>query len=96
MPAQPIPADELRAAVDAVRPWLAGEAGQPARSTSSHAFSPGGFLKVEPPVLLRSGCDASRLAAMRSISAWIAAGSPGVPRKVAATTIAPSGSAEWR
>ncbi|MGY1713127.1 sterol carrier family protein [Geodermatophilus sp. SYSU D01106] len=32
MPAQPIPADELRAAVDAVRPWLAGEAGQPARS----------------------------------------------------------------
>ncbi|MGY1726120.1 sterol carrier family protein [Geodermatophilus sp. SYSU D01062] len=33
MPAQqPIPAEELRAAVDAVRPWLAGGAGQPARS----------------------------------------------------------------
>ncbi|MGY1736381.1 sterol carrier family protein [Geodermatophilus sp. SYSU D00684] len=33
MPAQqPIPAEELRAAVDAVRPWLAGEAEQPARS----------------------------------------------------------------
>jgi Bacterial SCP ortholog len=31
MPA-PIPADELRAVVDAVRPWLAGEAEQPARS----------------------------------------------------------------
>jgi hypothetical protein len=31
-------------------------------------------LKVEPPVLERSGCDASRLAAMRSISAWIAGG----------------------
>jgi hypothetical protein len=31
MPA-PIPADELRAAVDAVRPWLAGEAEQPPRA----------------------------------------------------------------
>ena len=30
MPA-PIPAEELRAAVDAVRPWLAGEAEQPTR-----------------------------------------------------------------
>jgi Bacterial SCP ortholog len=29
---QPIPADELRAAVDAVRPWLAGEADQPPRA----------------------------------------------------------------
>ena len=28
----PIPAEALRAAVDAVRPWLAGEAEQPARS----------------------------------------------------------------
>ena len=28
----PIPADELRAAVDAVRPWLAGEAEQPPRA----------------------------------------------------------------
>ncbi len=32
MPAQPIPADELRAAVDPVRAWLAGEAEQPPRS----------------------------------------------------------------
>ena len=31
MPVQPIPAEELRAAVDAVRPWLAGEADQPPR-----------------------------------------------------------------
>ncbi len=32
MPAQqPIPAEELRAAVDAVRPWLAGDAEQPPR-----------------------------------------------------------------
>ena len=32
MPAQqPIPAEALRAAVDAVRPWLAGDAGQPPR-----------------------------------------------------------------
>ncbi|WP_369256196.1 sterol carrier family protein [Geodermatophilus amargosae] len=29
---QPIPAEELRAAVDAVRSWLAGDAEQPARS----------------------------------------------------------------
>jgi uncharacterized SCP-like protein len=29
---RPIPAEELRAAVDAVRPWLAGDAEQPARS----------------------------------------------------------------
>jgi hypothetical protein len=28
----PIPADELRAAVDPVRPWLAGEAERPARA----------------------------------------------------------------
>jgi hypothetical protein len=32
MPAQPISAAALRAAVDPVRPWLAGEAEQPARS----------------------------------------------------------------
>ena len=31
MPA-PIPAEELRAAVDAVRPWLAGDAEQPPRA----------------------------------------------------------------
>ena len=35
---------------------------QPARSTSSQALWPSGFLKVDPPVLLRSGCDASRSA----------------------------------
>ena len=29
---RPIPAEELRAAVDAVRPWLAGEGEQPPRS----------------------------------------------------------------
>jgi hypothetical protein len=36
MPA-PIPADELRAAVDPVRPWLAGEAEQPPRSVVAAA-----------------------------------------------------------
>src|SRR5690606_32008709 len=69
---------------------------QPAASTSRHALSPGGFLKVEPPVLLRSGCVSSRAWAMRSISAPISFGSPGAPLKRAATTIAPSGKAEWR
>ena len=32
MPAPPIPAGELQAAVDAVRSWLAGEGEQPSRS----------------------------------------------------------------
>src|SRR5690606_3435826 len=50
---------------------------QPAASTSRQALSPGGFLKVEPPVLVRSGCDSSRAAAIRSISSPIAVGSPG-------------------
>ncbi len=36
MPA-PIPAEDLRAAVDAVRPWLAGEAEQPARAVVADA-----------------------------------------------------------
>jgi len=36
MPA-PIPAEELRAAVDPVRPWLAGEAEQPPRSVVAAA-----------------------------------------------------------
>ena len=38
---------------------------QPAASTSAQALWPGGFLKVEPPVRLRSGCDSSRARAMR-------------------------------
>ena len=33
----PIPAEELRAAVDAVRPWLAGEAEQPPRAVVGSA-----------------------------------------------------------
>src|SRR3546814_20107576 len=69
---------------------------QPAASTSCHALCPSGFLKVEPPVFERSGCEASRLAEMRSISAWIACGSPGRPRKVAPITTAPSGNPLWR
>ncbi|MGY1746878.1 sterol carrier family protein [Blastococcus sp. SYSU D00695] len=36
-PTAPIPADELRAAVDPVRAWLAGEAEQPPRSVLSAA-----------------------------------------------------------
>ena len=32
MPAQPIPAEDLRSAVDPVRAWLAGEAEQPPRA----------------------------------------------------------------
>ena len=52
---------------------------QPAASISAQALCPGGFLKVEPPVFSRIGCDASRAAVIRSISARIAAGSPARP-----------------
>jgi hypothetical protein len=68
----------------------------PAASISRHALSPGGFLKVEPPVRERRGCEASRSAAMRSISAAIAALSPGTPSNTASTTTAPAGSSECR
>ena len=37
MPAAPIPAGELQAAVDAVRSWLAGEGEQPSRSVLAAA-----------------------------------------------------------
>ena len=40
---------------------------------------PGGFLKVEPPVRLLIGCVASRDSVILSISAAIAARSPGAP-----------------
>jgi len=50
------------------------------------------YARTNPP----RGCDASRAAAIRSISAPITAGSPGDPSKRAATTMAPSGSSEWR
>ena len=44
---------------------------QPAASISCQAFWPGGFLNVEPPVFSRIGCEASRAAVIRSISATI-------------------------
>src|SRR6185369_4463658 len=69
---------------------------QPAASTSTHALWPGGFLKVDPPVRLRSGCDSSRARAMASISAPIASGSPGVPRNTASITTAPAGTSLCR
>ena len=53
-------------------------------------------MKVEPPVRLRSGWLASRSSAIRSISAAIAAGSPGTPSNSASTTTAPSGTSLWR
>ena len=53
---------------------------QPAASISCQALSPGGFLNVEPPVFSRIGCEASRAWVIRSISARIAAGSPGRPK----------------
>src|SRR6185312_12195003 len=64
---------------------------QPAESISAQALWPGGFLKVDPPVRLRRGCDSSRARAISSICAPITWGSPGEPLKVAAITTAPPG-----
>ena len=51
---------------------------QPAASISAQALWPGGFLKVEPPVRLRSGCDSSRARAMRVHLGADRCGSPGL------------------
>ena len=46
------------------------------------SLCPGGFLKVEPPVRLLTGCVASRDSVILSISAAMAAGSSRSPRNV--------------
>ncbi|MGY1844990.1 sterol carrier family protein [Modestobacter sp. SYSU DS0875] len=63
---QPIPAEELRAAVDAVRPWLAGEADQPARAVLGAAVKtsarwlaqqvPGRSVEVRVPPFVAVQC----------------------------------------
>ncbi|MGY1838877.1 MULTISPECIES: sterol carrier family protein [unclassified Modestobacter] len=63
---QPIPAEELRAAVDAVRPWLAGEAEQPARAVLGAAVKtsarwlaqqvPGRSVEVRVPPFVAVQC----------------------------------------
>ena len=82
----------------------------PKEGTDPRALAKAGIAnvgKLKPPAMFRaadvaliSPCnydsDASRLAEMRSISAWIASGESICPRNVAATTTAPSGSSEWR
>jgi hypothetical protein len=65
MPA-PIPAEELRAAVDPVRPWLAGEAEQPPRSVVGAAVKttarwlaqqvPGRSVEVRVPPYVAVQC----------------------------------------
>src|SRR5207302_8436380 len=47
----------------------------PASSMSCQALWPAGFLKVEPPVLLRTGCVLSRCATRASMRARLASGS---------------------
>ena len=69
---------------------------QPAASISCQALCPGGFLKVEPPVRLFTGWVVSRLLVISSISAAIAAGSPGVPWNSAAVKITSSGTPQCR
>jgi hypothetical protein len=51
----------------------------PAASMTFQALWGLGLAKVEPPVFSRMGWEASRAAVIRSISAMIAAGSPGLP-----------------
>src|SRR6185437_14432872 len=58
---------------------------QPARSINSQALRPGGFLKVEPPVLARMGWLASRLATNSSIRTLIASGLSWAPSNTAST-----------
>ncbi|MGY1856363.1 sterol carrier family protein [Modestobacter sp. SYSU DS0290] len=63
---QPIPAEELRAAVDAVRPWLAGEAEQPPRPVLGAAVKtsarwlaqqvPGRSVEVRVPPFVAVQC----------------------------------------
>src|SRR5262245_22743548 len=69
---------------------------QPARSISCQALEPGGFLKVEPPVRLLIGWVASRDSVILSISAAIAAGSPGAPWNSACVKMMSSGAPQWR
>src|SRR5215469_5885878 len=52
---------------------------QPAASINCQALLPGGFLKVEPPVRLFTGCVDSRASVIFSISAAITFGSPRSP-----------------
>jgi hypothetical protein len=63
---------------------------------SCHAFCPGGFLKVEPPVRLLIGCVASRDWVISSISAAIAAGSAGAPWNNASVKMMSSGAPQCR
>ncbi|MQA32969.1 sterol carrier family protein, partial [Modestobacter roseus] len=64
--ARPIPADELRAAVDAVRPWLTGHAEQPPRAVLGAAVKtsarwlaqqvPGRSVEVRVPPFVAVQC----------------------------------------
>ncbi|CCG05444.1 sterol carrier family protein [Blastococcus saxobsidens] len=68
MPAQPIPAEELRAAVEPVRAWLAGEAEQPPRAAVGAAVktsarwlaqqAPGRSVEVRVPPHVAVQCIA--------------------------------------
>ena len=55
--------------------------GSPAASTSSQAFCPGGFLKVEPPVRVLTGWVEERASVMAFISARIVCRIAGRPSK---------------
>src|SRR6185312_361964 len=69
---------------------------QPARSINCQAFWPGGFLKVEPPVLARMGWVASRAATNSSMRALIASGLSRVPSNTASTKTRSSAASVWR
>src|SRR5215213_320112 len=67
---------------------------QPAASISFQAFVPAGFLKVDPPVRVLTGCVDERASVMAFISARISAGSPGCPWKTASMKTTSSGTLE--
>ena len=64
---------------------------QPASSTSFHELWPAGFLKVDPPVLLRSGWLSSRACAMQRVTLSKCACETSAPSPVATVicTMAP-------
>ena len=68
----------------------------PAASSSSQALWPGGFLKVEPNVLIPFGCASQRRLRSVASAARTAAGGAGVSAKRALATISPAARAELR
>src|SRR6185437_6838488 len=68
----------------------------PASSINCHALWPSGFLKVEPPVLVLTGWEASRSSTSLFMRARISSGAARVPSNTASIKITSSGTALLR